>query len=469
MRRSLYPRLILAVSLVALIGLIFQIGTSRAAAPLAFSDALVTCLKEAVGPAAFAEISAGSRLPTASEKTAGENCRNLLPTIDDGVPTPSSTEEPTELTNQLDAATLKVCLESALGADRLRELTTGQGGQPTATERTAGERCFKQYGQPDMAAPDKEPPTQPAAVTTGGAVRTISLPAGMVSCLEEILGTDRFQALMQGGQPTGEERTATQTCFEKFRDEIYVAPSATSSAGPGLDPEKEACVRRIMGSEFDVAQAGGAPSIEKKKAVATTCFGMSADEVERLEQSQVSPPEPPAETRACMIEAFGEEVALGMLTGQAYAVDQAVLAAGKEKMRACFERTFPTGGGISSTQTALPAAPPIGSTPQVWDTFERVTACTQAVLGDQYEPYTKGQYAPTTSELEKMRQCSDAQSGTSAVAPSVDSATSSQVRDTFERFKACQQTVLGSNYEAQKIGQYVPTEAEAAQLRSCSD
>lgn len=457
-RTTIHRFLIPLVGIVGLFLMVFQVGFGQAAGAVDLSDELVTCMQDTIGADAFSAIASGVREPTAAEKAAGETC---VAEFSPAITTPSASQPPVELSDDL-----KTCLEAGFGSDRFAAMLAGEVGQPTVEERTIAERCFATYGKPDVD-PRKTSATSDNRVSSGAASKTITMPAGMVSCLEEALGADRYRILVsQGGQPTETERSVSQVCFEKYRELIHESDLSTPPPGTVMNPDTEACVRRIMGDAFETTRAGVAPSAEKRREVAETCFNMDADEIERLETTPPTNAMLP-ETQACMIEAFGEAVALQMMSGGTGRIDHSLIEAGKEKMQTCFARTYRhQSTDATNAATAPMMIPP--DQPKVWDTFERVTACEQTVLAGNFEAFQRGEYSPTDEELAKMKSCSSSGSSGS-VTPSVSTSTyveSSKALDSSERVAECTAGVLGSNYEAYKTGRYYPTEGEFAKLQS---
>lgn len=416
-----------------LVGVLFGLGMGRLQArELELSAELVTCLKQALGDATFSEISTGARVPTAAEKKAAEGCSRLFPTITDGQPTPTDSQEPSETSTGLDQQEMQTCLESTLGKDRFAELRTGQGDKPSASERSQAEACFARHGKPTLSIP----PIQSSRPSPSSSSKISGMPESMVNCLKETMGEAVFTEIASGQRPPTEtERQAGEACFAQHRIEFEASFAdntngyQASEGNPiGLDPDKEACVARIMGDDFAKAKVGAQPSEVQMKQVATECFGYAEERwQEEAARRETARSETSGATDDCMDQVFGKELADKLRRGED--VDKSQFEASREKMEACFrskysqkpsdiEQAMPP---LERSDSPAPYDPTETTGYQTMDPSPNSSAmspsdsarydygareeCVKEALGANYEAYQQGQYYPSTDDYLKMKVC----------------------------------------------------------------
>src|SRR3990170_785793 len=148
------------------------------------------CLVNAVGASAYEEVKNGIRLPTAYEKSLGNQCF----TGDYESKIRYQTQE-SKLVSEVEN-----CLVLAVGEDKFERVKSGLA-QITSDDRNKIERCFGASPQPFQGRP------------------VFELPQEVHVCLKEGMGTGRYLAIASGrAEPTESEKAKGKECFDKLED-----------------------------------------------------------------------------------------------------------------------------------------------------------------------------------------------------------------------------------------------------------
>lgn len=439
----------------------------QAQGTIELSDQLVDCLQQKTG-VAFEEISRGDRPPTESEIAVGGECVALY------APTPSAATE----ASPVFSAELTACLEERLGTERFAALMSRAVGEPTPPEKTKAEICFAKYGKPTTPVP------RPSRQTGTGDIA--GMPAGLMQCLKAAVGEAAFADISAGRRPNATEQGNGEACFTQYRDQIRLStPGDTPapSGSPVMSDTHQACLRQVLGSDFERASVGMMLSPEQQRAAAEKCFGQQVSYNAPTVQPSFSP-----ETDRCMIDAFGEELARAMQNGTYRGGSDDVIVAGKQRMVGCMDQRYGSAsarrvpgapGYPSPTYTYAPAVPS-GS----------YAECLKKTLGDRYQTHISGQYNPTESEWQSIKSCMVAANpiptpSVSSYSPyppvvpppsvypapiNTDTAPASAVPNpgnSVDPKVACLQAALGANYTPYQQGYYYPAADEYTRMQAC--
>ena len=173
------------------------------------------CLVEKLGLSRYQEISSSVDVASKKELFNSSGCFT----------------KPEQITyqtkNELDP-NVESCLRVVLSDDRVEALKNGQ--KLSASEKILGRECFS------VTEEGTKPPQK------------ISASQETITCLEKAVGTQRYQEIQQGENPTSEERKASQSCFSELEEtqrEILPTPVELMPFVPQAQSRENASVAAV--------------------------------------------------------------------------------------------------------------------------------------------------------------------------------------------------------------------------------
>ena len=357
--------------LTGLLSFTFALGVSAQTPDLdPFPPEVESCLRAAFGDERFDAISSGQAQPTPEEMSRGEHCFEVYPDIASTPPPDAAPPPDMEMSQELID-----CLKNAVGEERFNAISSGQA-QPTPEEMNKGEECFQEHSGIIV-----QPPPQPPDSPTPG---DITMSPELIDCLKSVIGGERFEAISSGqAQPTPEEMSRGEQCFQGYGGTDHDAPPGASEAHPSMDPWLEACLRDAVGDErFDAISSGQSQPTDVEEQEGIACFARLGHEPPTV----VSAPGHEVETEVlqCLKLALGEERFKAISEGAA-----SPTLAEREKAERCFG------------STPAPISPP----PHVV-LDETLIACLKAAVGEErFQAIKSGESLPTPEERAKGEAC----------------------------------------------------------------
>ncbi len=388
-----------------------------------------SCLRAAFGDDRFEVLSDGQIEPTAEEISKGEQCfLDYYGYVPEFTSSPGSedyrdAEFPPEVIE---------CLRNALGDDRFEVLSSDQA-EPTPEELRKALACLEKFGlDPSLIldSPDDE-----------------DLSAGVIECLIDAVGVERFNAIESGeSEPTPEELALGQHCFETYSGAVPPPPpsDAPLSEPVGMSPELIECLESEFGEErFRAISTGQSEPTSEEMTLGDRCFQGFDDP----DHDGAQPPGAPSDIgldpwlEACLLEAVGSERFDAISSGQSQPTaveeqlgiscfaklgherptvvsspDQAIetevlqclkLALGEERFGAISEGSVnPTLADRDKAEKCFGSTPaPISPPPQVILDKFFIDCLINAVGEERFQAISEGESQPTPEEREEGAAC----------------------------------------------------------------
>lgn len=447
------------------LGLLFWVGFgwggARAAAPPAFTPELISCIEDVLGEERFQNLLAGGAEgnylePTEAEKVKVEACIQehqpelIGPTgaeeIDDGGGTSGDFGLKSELRD---------CLRRSIPDfdEMVARAERGELSEPTASQRTAAEACFREHGEPEFVGHSGD-----RSGSSSGPADDGGDSGEMYQCLSDLFGAERFAAMKSGRtQPTPEEmRRAEETCLSQHGSRFWPPTSGPSGPGGegrshGMSDEQRDCVAGVVGQDrFDQMMSGTRfPSETEKRQMIEECFGSehagasgvyvqpgSEDDVAEYHSADL-----PDYLKDCLKEVFGSDAVSQMESGSLQPSEEQMAAmnsctqshySGKSDRdgrypdyRSEDPSTYPNPDGFSPSYSPAsatsdspthsteyptypssdPAAYSSSPSSSVSYDYQKIEDCKKDALRDNYDAYQRGQYYPTQDEYNRMAAC----------------------------------------------------------------
>ncbi len=266
------------------------------------------------------------------------------------------------------------CLRAALGDERFKAIFF-EGSQPTREEAPKLEECFRAYGEP---------------------VPVEEWPSGLIKCLKNAVGEERYYAIDSGqSEPTAEEMSKAEPCFQQYG----IDPGPPDSPyDTDIHSELMDCLINAVGEErFYAIKSGQAEPTPEEVSKVQKCFEAYSDIVPP--PPAIPPPDDfgmPPELIDCLINALGEERFHAIESGQAQPTPEETTL-GEQ----CFQ------GYVGEDYDTLPPGtlpPDVGPFPMdPW-----LEGCLREAVGDErFEAISSGQSEPTEVEEQKGIACFD--------------------------------------------------------------
>lgn len=251
-----------------------------------FPAEVESCLRAALGDVRFEAFASGQAELTTEEMSKVEQCFGYDDHTSDYTPYPDSED----YTDEYFPPGVIECMTNAFGEERLHALESGQS-EPTAEEMSKIQACFQEFG------------LDPAPILDSGP-SDMDLPDGVIECLIDAVGEERFHAIESGqSEPTPEDMALAQHCFETYSGPVPLPPPNASLPDPvGISPELTACLIGIFGEErFQAISTGQSEPTPEEMGLGGQCFQGT--------QAPGAPPEIGLDPwlEACLVEAVGSE------------------------------------------------------------------------------------------------------------------------------------------------------------------
>jgi hypothetical protein len=408
----------------------FVLGVSAQTSPEEPLPAeLESCLRAAFGDDRFEALGSSQAVPTAEEKSKAEACfLDYYGFVPDFMFPPDTTYDPDD---KYFPPEVIECLKNALGEERFHALESGQA-EPTAEELSKAVRCLEQFG------------LDPSLILDSRDDKDLS--AGVIECLIDAVGEERFQAIESGrSEPTPEEMALGQHCFETYSGAVPLPPPDASPLAPvGMSPELTDCLIGIFGEErFQAINTGQSEPTPEEMRLGDQCFqGFPSPEYDGAEPPGASPEiglDPWLE--GCLREAVGDERFDAIASGQfqptgveeqlgiscfaklgreqptvVYSPDRAIeaevlqclkLAMGEERFEAIAEGSAnPTLADRDKAEKCFGSAlTPISPPPQVILDKSFIDCLINAVGEERFQAISQGESQPTPEEREEGAAC----------------------------------------------------------------
>ncbi len=400
-----------------------------------FPVEIESCFRAAFGDDRFEALSSGQAEPTAEDISKIERC---FLDYDGYLPGSISSPDSEDYPDEYFPPEVIECLKNALGEERFVVLESEQS-EPTPEELSKAIACLEKFGldpslildSPDdeglsagvieclidavgeerfnaIESGQSEPTPEEMALgqhcfeTYSGAVpppppsdvspsEPVSMPPELIDCLIGIFGEERFQAISTGqSEPTSEEMRLGEQCFQGAQP-----PGAPPDIG--LDPWLEACLLEAVGSErFDAISSGQSQPTAVEEQLGISCFAKLGHE----QPTVVSSPDHAIETEVlqCLKLALGEERFIAISEGSA-----SPTLADRDKAEKCFG--------------SAPA--PISPPPQVILDKSFIDCLINAVGEERFQAISQGESQPTPEEREEGAACFRVSQSAGGLSPGV--------------------------------------------------
>ncbi len=305
----------------------FVLGVSAQTSPEEpFPAEVESCLRAALGDDRFEAFASGHSEPTAEEMSKIEQCfDSYYGSVPDFTSPPDSDYYSVDFTPEAES-----CLRAALGDARFEAFASGQADL-TAEEMSKVEQCFGYDG------PISEFPSSPEFEDYPEEY----FPPEVIECLIDAVGEERFYALdSELAEPTAEEMSKALACLEKFGlDPSLILDSPDDE---DLSPGVIECLIDAVGEErFHAIKSGQSEPTPEEMALGEQCFENYSGAVPPPPPSDAPPSEPvgiPPELVDCLIGIFGEERFQAISTGQSEPTSEEIRLSDQ-----CFQGTQPPG------------------------------------------------------------------------------------------------------------------------------
>lgn len=256
---------------------------------------LASCLKEKLGEEAFNSFKTGERTPDDEDKSQSESCfekhgpgwlkqiNNLQPK-DRQVPdfSPSTA----------------ACLEKTVGADYKQQMIQVRSHEAIEAFHQKTKNCF---GIPPQKGDGNVNP---------------EIAKQLKECIASAVGQDQAEKIFAGNKPEpgSEQFTKIESagCFKKFN----IGPPPGQGPREKLSPEKESCIKSVIGDIM------GEPSEAQRQEIGKKCF---ADQKPGGPNNQM-----PEELEKCLMSKVGEKFKQG---------PEAMTEEDKQKAGECFQNS----------------------------------------------------------------------------------------------------------------------------------
>ncbi len=403
-----------------------------------------SCLRAAFGDDRFEVLSDDQIEPTAEEISKGEQCfLDYYGYIPDFISSRDSEDYPDEYF----PPEVIECLKNALGEERFYVLESGQA-EPTPEELSRALACLEEFGLDPSLILDSDDDED--------------LSAGVIECLIDAVGEERFQAIESGqSEPTPEEMALGQHCFETYSGAVPPPPPPPGDQPPepvGMPPELIDCLIGIFGEErFQAISTGQSEPTSEEMRLGDQCFqGFADPSLDGTPQ----PGTPPALDmdpwlEGCLREAVGDERFDAIASGQSqptaveeqlgiscfaklgherptvvsspdHAIETEVLqclklALGEERFGAIAEGlASATLADRDKAEKCFGSTPaPISPPPQVVLDEFLIDCLISAVGEERFQAISQGESQPTPEEMEEGAACFRVSQSEGGLSPSV--------------------------------------------------
>ncbi len=385
-----------------------------------FTPEAESCLRAALGDDRFEAFASGQAELTAEEMSKVEQCLAYDGPISEFIPSPDSEDYPDEYF----PPEVIECMTNAFGEERFYTFESGQS-EPTAEEMSKALACLEESG------------LDPALILDSDDDEDLS--AGVIECLIDAVGEERFQAIESGqSEPTPEEMALGQNCFETYSGAVPPPPpsDAPPSEPVSIPPELVDCLIGIFGEErFQAISTGQSEPTSEEVRLGDQCFQGA--------QPPGAPPDIGLDPwlEACLLEAVGSERFDAISSGQSqptaveeqlgiscfarlgherptvvsspdYAIETEVLqclklALGEERFIAISEGSAsPTLADRNKAEKCFGSTPaPFSPPPQVVLDESFIDCLINAVGEERFQAISQGESQPTPEEREEGAAC----------------------------------------------------------------
>ncbi len=406
---------------------------------------LESCLRAAFGDDRFEALGSDQAVPTAEEISKAEQCfLDYYGFVPDFMFPPDTTYDSDD---KYFPPEVVECLKNALGEERFYALDSAQA-EPTPEELSNALACLEKFGLDSSLILDSRDEKD--------------LSAGVIECLIDAVGEERFHAIESGqSEPTPEEMALGQHCFETYSGAVPPPPPPPDDQPPepvGMPPELIECLESAFGEErFRVISTGQSQPTPEEMRLGDQCFqgfaGPSLDGTPQLGTSPALDMDPWLE--GCLREAVGDERFDAIASGQSqptaveeqlgiscfaklgherptvvsspdHAIETEVLqclklALGEEHFGAIAEGSAnPTLADRDKAEKCFGSAPaPISPPPQVILDKSFIDCLINAVGEERFQAISQGESQPTPEEREEGAACFQVSQSGGGLSPGV--------------------------------------------------